>query len=150
MSTRWSSVSATATINNNNTTMSHLWPCDCQLINSNNTTTNNNNDNFNIHDDDGHHLHHLFITTKKKVAWMKAGPNNVPDSIWAQVSFLFSSFVLLETKEFFIVNIGCIYDIGERERVGRPGTMKMGQTMWDALLGSRWVFSYYFLCIIWY
>ena len=71
---------------------------------------------------------------------MKAGPNNVPDSIWAQVSFLFSSFVLLETKEFFIVNIGCIYNISERERVGRLGMMKTGPTMWDVLLGYRWVF----------
>ena len=66
---------------------------------------------------------------------MKAGPNNVPDVVWAQVSFLFSSFVLLETNEFFIVNIGCIYNIGKRERVGRPGTTKMGPTMQDASFG---------------
>ena len=51
------------------------------------------------------------------------------------MSFLFSSFVLLETNEFFIVNIGCIYDIGERERVGRLGTTKMGPTMRDASFG---------------
>ena len=67
--------------------------------------------------------------------WTKAGPNNVPDVVWAQVSFLFSSFVLLETNEFFIVNIGCIYDIGERERVGRPGMTKMGPMMRDASFG---------------
>ena len=73
------------------TTLSHLWPCDYQLIDSNNTTTNNNNDNFNIH--------HLFITTKEKAAWTKAGPNDTPDVVWAQVSFLFSSFVLLETND---------------------------------------------------
>ena len=66
---------------------------------------------------------------------MKAGPNNVRHVIWAQVSFLFSSFILLETNEFFIVNIGCIYDIGERERVGRLGMTKMGPTMRDMLFG---------------
>ena len=27
-----------------------------------------------------------------------------------------------------IVNIGCIYNIGERERVGRPGTTKTGKS----------------------
>ena len=32
------------------------------------------------------------------MAWTKAGPNNMPDIAWAQVSFLFSSFVLLETN----------------------------------------------------
>ena len=66
---------------------------------------------------------------------MKAGPNDVPDIVWAQVSFLFSSFILLETNKFFIVNIGCIYDIGKRERVGRPGMTKTGPTMQDALFG---------------
>ena len=30
---------------------------------------------------------------------MKAGPNDAPDIIWAQVSFLFSSFILLETND---------------------------------------------------
>ena len=105
------------------------------LHNSNNTTTNNNNNNFNIHDDNGHHLHHLFITTKEKAAWMKAGPNNVPDVIWAWVSFLFSSFMLLKANKIFIVNIGCIYNIGERKRVGRPGTMETGPTTQDASFG---------------
>ena len=65
----------------------------------------------------------------------EAGPNDMPDVVWAQVSFLFSSFVLLETNKFFIVNIGCIYNIGERERVGRPGTTKTGPTMRDASFG---------------
>ena len=34
--------------------------------------------------------------------------------------------IITDTIEVFIVNTGCIYDIGERERVGRPGTMKTG------------------------
>ena len=73
-------------------------------------TTNNNNDNFNIHDDDGHHLHHLFITTKEKAAWTKAGPNDTPDVVWAQVSFLFSSFVLLETKGLFSCHMTQVFE----------------------------------------
>ena len=80
---------------------------------------------------------------------MKAGPNDVPDIVWAQVSFLFSSFVLLETNEFFIVNIGCICNIGERERVG---TTKMGPTMWDASFGPLvslfLLFPSYYLILI--
>ena len=62
-------------------------------------------------------------------ATLKTGPNDAPGVVRAQVSFPFSSLVILETNGFFIVNIGCIYNIGERERVGRPGTMKMGPTM---------------------
>ena len=39
---------------------------------------------------------------KGKAAWMKAGPNDAPDIVWAQVSFLFSSFILLESNEFLL------------------------------------------------
>ena len=57
---------------------------------------------------------------------MKTSPNNASGVVWAQVSFIYSPFVLFDANKCFIVSTGCIYDIRERERVGRPETMKMG------------------------
>ena len=115
-----------------------MWPCYCQLIHiplpqhHNNTTITNNNhddnyDNIDYHNDDGHHnCHNNFITTKKKAARMKTSPNNAFGIIWAQVSFIYSPFVLFDANKCFIVSTVCIYDVCERERVGRPETTKTG------------------------
>ena len=57
---------------------------------------------------------------------MKTGPNNTSGVVWAQVSFIYSPFVLFDANKCFIVSTGCIYDIHEREWVGRPETTKTG------------------------
>ena len=73
-----------------------------------------------------HNCHNNFIMTKKKAARMKTSPNNASGIIWAQVSFIYSPFVLFDANKCFIVSTGCIYDIHEREWVGRPETTKTG------------------------
>ena len=57
---------------------------------------------------------------------MKTGPNNASGIVWAQVSFIYSPFVLFDANKCFIVSTGCIYDITEREQVGRPEMTKTG------------------------
>ena len=98
----------------------------------NNTTITNNNhydnhDDINYHDNDSHHnCHNNFITTKKKAARMKTSPNNASGIVWAQVSFIYSPFILLDANKCFIVSTGWIYDIHKSEQVGRPETTKTG------------------------
>ena len=67
-----------------------------------NNNHNNNHDNIDYHNNDGHHnRHNNFITTKKKAARMKTGPNNASGVVWAQVSFIYSPFVLFDAKGLF-------------------------------------------------
>ena len=51
------------------------------------------------------------------------GPNNMRHVIWALGEFFF--FVLFYINGYFIVFIGCIYDLSKRETV-RTGRIKMG------------------------
>ena len=83
------------------------------------------------------------------MAWTKAGPNDMPDVVWAQVSFIFSSFVLLETND-------CKYRFylqyrwkGEGWKTGndenRPNNMR--RVVW-ALGKSFLLFPSYYLILI--
>ena len=122
----------------------------------NNTTITNNNhddnhDDINYHNDDGHHnCHNNFIMTKKKAVRMKTSPNNTSDVVWAQVSFIYSPFILFDANKCFIVSTGCIYNICEREQVGRLETMKTGpndtsHVVWA--LGESFLFPLYYLIL---
>ena len=146
------------TINNNNNIVmcDHVTASSSTFHYCNNTTITNNNhgdnhDDIDYHNNDSHlNCHNNSIMTKKKAVRMKTSPNNTSGVVWAQVSFIYSPFVLFDANKCFIVSTGCIYDIRERERVGRPVTTKNGPKRCETRrLGPRWVF-FYFLCIIWY
>ena len=63
----------------------------------------------------------------RAMGWIIMGPNKVRCVIWAhRWVFIFFSFVLFYTKKYFIVAIGLIYNICQRERVGRMGAAKTG------------------------
>ena len=54
------------------------------------------------------------------------GPNNMRRVVWAHRRVFSPSFVLFYINGYFIVFIGFIYDIHQRERVGRMGAAKTG------------------------
>ena len=122
--------------------------CNNTMITNNNH--DDNHDDIDYHDDDGHHNHHNnFIMTKKKAARMKTGPNNASGIVWAQVSFIYSPFILFDANKCFLVSTGCIYDIHKREQVGRPETTKTGpNNMSHVVWALGESFFFYFLCII--
>ena len=125
-----SSVSATlpsTTITTNNNMVTCVTASSSTFHYCNNTTITNNNHNhnhnhINYHDnDDSHHNHHNnFIMTKKKAARTKTSPGEF------YYFSLFSPFVLFDINKCFIVSTCCIYDIHEREWVGRPEMTKTG------------------------
>ena len=55
----------------------------------------------------------------------KMGPNNVRRVVWALGEFFFFC-VLFYINGYFIVFIGCIYNLSKRETVRTTGRIKMG------------------------
>ena len=63
-----------------------------------------------------------------RLGMTKMGPNNMRCIVWAlgEFFFFFFFFVLFYINGYFIVFIGCIYDLSEREMVRTTGRIKTG------------------------
>ena len=78
---------------------------------------------------------------------IKMGPNNVRHVAWAHRWVFSSSFILLYINGYFIVYIGCIYYICQREMVRATGRIIIGPNDVSHIIWAhRWVF--FFLHII--
>ena len=75
----------------------------------------------------------------------KTSPNDTSHVIWALRWVFFSFFVLLYTNEWFIVAIGFIYDICQRERVGAAKTSPNDAS--HVVWALRWVFLSFFILL---
>ena len=76
------------------------------------------------------------------------GPNDMRHIVWALGEpFLSFLFILFDINEIFIVSIGYIYDIREKERVGGLGMTKWAQTMPDTSFGPQVSFFFSFFVL---
>ena len=68
----------------------------------------------------------------------------MPDALFGPlVSFsFFSLFILFDSNKYFVVYIGCMCTVCEKERFGGLGTRKQAQTMQDT--SFRLLVSFFF------